>query len=101
MLGDAYTALASIVWVSALTGAVFIISHLCVIYQIAKGQKLAAKIVLGFGIAQLIILATVNHIFAGLGLYHFFMIKLLVQILCAVCMLGLVMMPIKSSKNHM
>lgn len=101
MLGDAYAELASIVWISALAGAVFIVSHLCAIYQITKGQKRAAQIVLGFGIAQLLILATVNHIFAGLGLYHFFMIKLLVQILCAVCMLGLVMMPIKSSKNHM
>ena len=98
MLGDAYTALASIVWVSALTGAVFIISHLCAIYQIAKGQKLAAKIVLGFGIAQLIILATANHIFEGLGLQSYFMIKLAVQIICALCLLGLVMLPQRAAK---
>ena len=98
MLGDAYTALASIVWVSALTGAVFIISHLCAIYQIAKGQKLAAKIVLGFGIAQLIILTTANHIFEGLGLQSYFMIKLAVQIICALCLLGLVMLPQRAAK---
>ena len=95
MLGDAYTELASIVWVSALTGAVFIVSHLCAIYQIAKGQKLAVKIVLGFGIAQLIILATANHIFEGLGLQSYFMIKLAIQIVCAICLLGLVMLPIR------
>ena len=93
MLGEAYADLSSIVWISALTGAVFIVSHLCAIYQIAKGQKLAAQIVLGFGVAQVIILATVNHLFADLGLHSYFMIKLAVQLICAISLLGLVMLP--------
>jgi len=100
MLGGAYTELSSIVWISALTGAVFIVTHLCAIYKIAKGQKLAAHIVLGFGIAQLIILATVNHIFEGLGLQSYFMIKLAIQIVCAICLLGLVMLPQKRPENR-
>ena len=90
MLGEAYAELSSIVWVSALTGAMFIVSHLCAIYQIAQGRKLSAQIILGFGFAQIIILATVNHIFADLGLHSYFIIKLTVQILCAACMLGLI-----------
>ena len=99
MLGEDYTQLSSLVWISALTGAVFIISHLCAIYQIAKGQKLAAQIVLGFGIAQLIILASVNHIFAGLGLQGYFMIKLIVQIICALSLLGLIILPQRTPKT--
>lgn len=99
MLGEAYRQLASIIWVSALTGAVFIVSHLCAIYQIAKGQKLAAQIVLGFGIAQLLILSLVNHIFSDLGLQSYFMIKLAVQIMCAAVLLGLVMLPQRKSRR--
>jgi len=98
MLGTAYSELTSIVWISAVTGAVFIVSHLCAVYQIAKGQKLAAQIVLGFGFAQLIILATGNQIFEGLGLHSYFMIKLAVQIVCAICLLGLVISPHKTAK---
>jgi len=93
MLGKAYIQLSSIVWISALTGAVFIVSHLLAIYQIATGQKLAALIVLAFGFAQLIILTTVNHIFEGLELQSYFMIKLIVQVICAFCLLKLVMSP--------
>lgn len=101
LLGEAYAQLSSIVWISALTGAMFIVTHLCAIYKIAKGQKLAAQIVLGFGIAQLFILAIVNHIFAGLALESYFMIKLAVQIICAVCLLGLVMLPHKTSTTQL
>lgn len=98
MLGEAYTQLSSIVWISALTGAVFIVSHLCAIYHIVKGQKLAAQIVLGFGLAQLIVLASVNHIFEGLGLHNYFMIKLAIQTVCALCLLGLVIIPAKEQR---
>lgn len=99
MLGEAFAPLASLVWISAMTGAVFIISHLCAIYQIAKGQKLAAQIVLGFGIAQLIILASVNHIFADLGLQSYFMIKLAVQMICALSLLGIVILRPKTRRR--
>ena len=92
MLGDEYTQLASIVWISALTGAVFIVSHLCAIYQIAKGQKLAAIFVLAFGFVQLMTLSTVNHIFPEIGLQSYFSIKLAIQTVCAVCLLGTVML---------
>jgi len=88
ILGDAYAGLSSIVWISALTGAVFITSHLCAIYQIAKGRKFAAKIVLFFGVLQLISLGTVNHFLPDLGLQSFFSIKLAIQIVCAACLLG-------------
>lgn len=96
MLGDDYTQLSSIIWISALTGAVFIVSHLCAIYQIARGEKLAAQIVLGFGIVQLISLSVVNHVFAEIGLHAYFMIKLIIQIVCALCLLSLVMWPQKT-----
>ena len=99
MLGEAYIQLSDIVWISALTGAVFIISHLCAIYQIAKGQKLAAQIVLGFGIVQLITLTLINHIFADISLYSYFMIKLIVQISCALCLLGLIMFPHRTVRS--
>jgi len=92
MLGHEYTQLASIVWISALTGAVFIVSHLCAIYQIAKGQKLAAILVLLFGILQIITLSTVNHLFPEMGLQSYFSIKLAIQTACAVCLLGTVML---------
>ena len=92
MLGHDYTQLASIVWISALTGAVFIVSHLCAIYQIAKGQKLAAIMVLAFGILQLISLSTVNHLFPEMSLHSYFSLKLAIQTLCAVCLLGTVML---------
>lgn len=92
MLGGEYTPLASIVWISALTGAVFIVSHLCAIYQIAKGQKLAAILVLAFGIIQLITLSTVNHLFPEMGLQSYFSIKLAIQTVCAACLLGTVML---------
>ena len=98
MLGEAFAPLSSLIWISALTGAVFIISHLCAIYQIAKGQTLAAQIVLGFGIAQLIILASANHIYAGLGLDSYFMIKLAVQVICALSLLGLVILRPRARK---
>ncbi len=91
MLGQAYTALSSIVWISALTGAVFIMSHLCAVYQIAKGKRLAAQIVLAFGVIQVISLITVNHLFVDLGLYSYFMIKLAIQTVCAICLLGVIM----------
>ena len=99
MLGEAYIQLSSIVWVSAMTGAVFIVSHLCAIYQIAKGQKLAAQIVLGFGIVQLFILSIVNHTFADLGLHSYFITKLVVQIICAICLLGSVLVAHRRSKK--
>ena len=90
MLGGAYTQLSSIIWISAVTGAVFIVSHLCAIYQIAKGQKFAAKLVLGFGLFQLISLTSVNHFFPEMGLHSYFSIKLAIQTLCAACLLGVV-----------
>lgn len=92
MLGREYTPLASIVWISALTGAVFIISHLCAIYQIAKGHKLAAILVLTFGFLQLITLSTVNHLFPEMGLQSYFSIKLVIQTVCAACLIGTVML---------
>ncbi len=90
MLGDAYKELSSIIWISAITGAVFIVSHLCAIYQIAKGQKFAAKLILAFGLFQLISLTSVNHFFPELGLYSYFSIKLAIQTLCAGCLLSVV-----------
>ena len=99
MLGDEYIALSSIVWISALTGAVFIGSHLCAIYQIAKGQSFAAMVVLFFGGVQLLALSTVNHFFPDIGLQAYFSFKLLIQVLCAVSLLGIVLMPIKRIKQ--
>ena len=96
MLGREYAALSSIVWISALTGAVFIMSHLCAIYQIAKGQTRAAQIVLGFGIFQFVSLATVNHFFSGIGIHSYFSIKLAIQFMCAICLVGIV---IRASKR--
>lgn len=93
MLGDDYAQLSYIVWISALTGAVFIVSHLCAIYQIAKGKTFAAQIVLAFSIAQLMTLGVVNHLFPEIGLQTYFSIKLAVQILCAACLLGIIMLP--------
>ena len=90
MLGSEYEALSSIVWISALTGAVFIVSHLCAIYQIAKGKKLAAQMVLAFGVLQLISLSTVNHFFPDMGLQSYFSLKLAIQIMCAICLLCVV-----------
>ncbi len=92
ILGHEYSQLTSIVWISALTGAVFIVSHLCAIYKIAKGQKFAAILVFGFGIVQLIFLSTVNHLFPEMGLYSYFSIKLAIQTVCAACLLGTVML---------
>ena len=100
MLGDAYTQLSSIIWISAITGAVFIVSHLCAIYQIAKGQKFAAKLVLAFGVFQLISLTSVNHFFPDMGLHSYFSIKLAIQILCAICLLGVVVFAHKRALNE-
>ena len=93
MLGEQYKALSSIIWISALTGAVFIVSHLCAIYQIAHGRTLAAKIVLIFSVFQLFSLLTVNHFFPDIGLYSYFSLKLAIQTLCALCLLGIIMFP--------
>ena len=100
MLGRDYTPLASILWISALTGAVFIVSHLCAIYQIAKGQKLAAILVLGFGFAQLLSLSAVNYLFPEIGLQLYFSIKLAIQSVCAVCLLGTVMLSQKKRSKR-
>lgn len=95
MLGGKYLALSSIVWISALTGAVFISSHLCAIYQIANGRRLAAFVVLFFGAVQLISLSAVNNFFPDIGLHGYFTLKLLIQIACAAVLLGIVLMPPK------
>lgn len=95
MLGSQYAELSSILWISALTGAVFITSHLCAIHQIAKGQKLAAQVVLGFGLFQLLSLSGVNHFLPDMSLHSYFSIKLAIQILCALCLLGIVMASFK------
>ena len=95
MLGEDYIALSSIVWISALTGAVFIGSHLCAIYQIAKGKTSAAMIVLIFGGVQLLSLSTVNHFFPDIGLQAYFTVKLLIQVACAATLLGIILMPTK------
>lgn len=99
MLGDDYAKLAPIVWISALTGAVFITSHLCAIYQIAKGQKFAAQVVLGFGFLQLISLTTVNYFLPDMSLQSYFSIKLTIQVICAVCLLAIVISPPKRALN--
>lgn len=98
MLGEEYQALSSIVWISALTGAVFIGSHLCAIYQIAQGKSFAALVVLCFGAIQLISLSTVNHLFPDIGLHIYFSLKLLIQIACAVILIGIILVPLKSDK---
>lgn len=95
MLGDEYQALSPIVWISALTGAVFMGSHLCAIYQIAKDKKHAALVVLCFGGIQLIALSAVNHFFPDIGLHAYFSLKLLIQIACAATLIGIVLMPPK------
>ena len=95
MLGEAYLALSSIVWISALTGAVFIGSHLCAIYQIAKGKSFAAMVILFFGVVQLLSLSAVNHFFPDIGLQTYFTLKLLIQIICAATLLGTILMPLK------
>lgn len=100
MLGDAYKKLSSIIWISAITGAVFIVSHLCAIYQIAKGQKFAAILVLVFGLLQLISLTSVNHFFPELGLHSYFSIKLAIQTLCAVCLLSVVVFTHRRALNE-
>jgi len=98
MLGDEYLALSSIVWISALTGAVFIGSHLCAIYQIAKGKSFAALVVLFFGAIQLISLSAVNHFFPDIRLQTYFSLKLLIQISCAATLIGIILMPSKKEK---
>jgi len=95
MLGDDYVDLAPIIWISALTGAVFIMSYLCAIHQIVKGQNFAAKLIIGFGMAQLTILTGVNYILPDMSLYLYFSLKLAVQVICAVSLLTIVMKPAK------
>ena len=96
MLGADYLQLAGIVWISALTGAVFIISHLCAVYQIAKGQTFAAKLVLAFGFIQLMSLSVVNHLFPDIALHSYFTIKLAIQALCALCLMSSIIWPLKT-----
>lgn len=93
MLGENFAQLSSIVWISALTGAVFIVSHLCAVYQIAKGQNFAAKVVLAFGTLQLISLSVINHLFPDMTLHSYFSIKLAIQTMCALCLISLVLWP--------
>jgi len=83
--------LSPIIWISALIGTVFILSHLCAVYQIAKGKTYIAYIVLGFGCLQLFTLTAVNHFFSDIGLHTYFSLKLAIQIICALCLLGSVM----------
>ncbi len=97
MLGAQYKDLSSIIWVSALTGAVFMVSHLCAIYQIASGKTIAAKIVLLFSLAQILFLLCGNQLFPDIGLYSYFFIKLSIQSACAVFLLGITIFP-KSKK---
>lgn len=99
MLGGEYLALSSIVWISALTGAVFIGSHLCAIYQIAKGKGFAACIVLLFGAIQLVSLSAVNHFFPDIGLHTYFSLKLFIQIACAATLIGIILMPSRKEKS--
>ncbi|MEP4053005.1 MAG: hypothetical protein ABJN22_12245 [Litorimonas sp.] len=98
MLGCEYLALSSIVWISALTGAVFIGSHLCAIYQIAQGRGFAALIILGFSGVQLISLSAVNHFFPDIGLETYFSLKLLIQVICATILIGTILMPLRKDK---
>jgi len=98
MLGDEFLALSSIVWISALTGAVFIGTHLCAIYQIAKGKSFAALIVLFFGGVQLISLSIINHFFPEIGLHSYFSVKLLIQVICAAALMGTIFMPVRKEK---
>ena len=98
MLGGEYLALSSIVWISSLTGAVFIGSHLCAIYQIAKGKSFSAVFVLCFGVIQFVSLSAVNHFFPEIGLYSYFCLKLLIQIACAATLIGIILMPAKEEK---
>ena len=93
ILGGEYAALSSIVWISALTGAVFIGSHLCAIYQIAKGKSFAAMVVLFFGVVQLLSLFAVNHFFPDIGLQAYFSFKLIIQVACLATLLGGILMP--------
>ncbi len=93
MLGENYAQLSGIVWISALTGAVFIVSHLCAVYQIARGQNFAAKVVLGFGVLQLITLSAVNHLFPDMVLQSYFSIKLAIQTVCAIFLMSIVLWP--------
>ncbi len=99
MLGDEYAALSSIVWISALTGAVFIGSHLCAIYQIAKGKSFAAMVVLFFGIIQLLSLFAVNHFLPDIGLQAYFSFKLMIQVACTAILLGGILMPLNRDKQ--
>lgn len=96
MLGEDYAQLASIVWISALTGAVFIISHLCAIYKIAQGHIRAAQVVLAFGCLQLAGLSIINHFFPNMGLHSYFSLKLCIQTLCALCLIGMIIWPSKT-----
>jgi len=98
MLGGKYLELSSIVWISALTGAVFIGSHLCAIYQIAKGKSFAALVVLFFGVVQLISLSAVNHFFPDISLHSYFSVKLLIQVTCAAALIGTIFMPLKKER---
>lgn len=98
MLGDEYLALSSIVWISALTGAVFIGSHLCAIYQIAQGRGFAALVILCFSGVQLISLSAVNHFFPDIGLQTYFSMKLLIQVTCAAVLIGTILMPLRKEK---
>lgn len=96
MLGDSYSALTSVVWISALTGAVFMASHLCAIYQIARGRSGAAIVVLVFGLLQLGSLFAINHIFAGLEIRTFFGLKLVIQLGCLAVLMGMISMSRKT-----
>lgn len=99
MLGGEYLELSSIVWISALTGAVFIGSHLCAIYQIAKGKSFGALVVLFFGGVQLISLSAVNHFFPDIGLHSYFSMKLLIQVACTATLIGIILMPLRTEKS--
>lgn len=99
MLGGEYAALSSIVWISALTGAVFIGSHLCAIYQITKGKSFAAMTVLVFGVTQLLSLFAVNHFFPDIGLQAHFSFKLIIQVACLATLLGGILMPLNRNKQ--
>lgn len=98
MLGDEYMELSSVVWLSALTGAVFIGSHLCAIHQIAKGKSFAALVVLVFGGLQLVLLSAVNYFFPDIGLHGYFSLKLLIQLACTATLIGIILIPLKKEK---
>lgn len=88
LLGADYLAIAPLIPIAGLIGAIMMISYLCAIFLIMRGEKFVTLLMFSFGVAQILYLAALAPEISSIGLERFFIVKLVIQSLCTLFMIG-------------